>query len=125
MNLFTIPYLVYLFVTVGFGKTLAELAACKAAFLFVALLRNAFINYVCWAHRPDIQVPGRTILLSPLFDMFLSYCAMWGRWKCLLYYIPLVPMRTGLIKQLPAYHAAIAKLNTNQLRMSTVAKTER
>lgn len=110
MNLFTIPYLIYLFFVLGLEKTLLELAILKLAFLVIAFGRNYFINFCCWSHRPDVQVPLRVIALSPLIDMFLSYSAMWGRWKCLLYYIPLVPMRTGLIKKLPAYHAAIQSL---------------
>lgn len=110
MNLFTIPYLIYLFFVLGFEKTLLELVILKLAFFIIAFLRNCFINFVCWRHRPDVQVPLRVIALSPFIDMFLSYCAMWGRWKCLLYYIPLVPMRTGLIQKLPAYGTAIHSL---------------
>jgi hypothetical protein len=73
--------------------------------------RNAFINYVCWRHRPDVQVSFKVVAVSGFFEIFLDLCATWGRWKCLLFYIPLVPMRTGLVKHLPGYNAAFTEVD--------------
>lgn len=73
----------------------------KAAFVGLDVLRNLWINYWCWRHRPDVQVRLVVVLLSGFIELFLSLCATFGRWKCLIFYVPLVPMRTGLVKRMP------------------------
>ena len=78
-------------------------AGIKASFVVLAIARNAWINYWCWRHRPDVQARARIVLLSGFLELYLSFCAAFGRWKCLLFYIPLVPMRTGLVMHLSGY----------------------
>jgi hypothetical protein len=44
------------------------------------------------------QVTFETVLLSPLFNYFLIMCAIHGRLKCLLWYIPNVPPNHGKLQ---------------------------
>ena len=83
----------------------------KSTFVVLAVARNAWINWWCWRHRPDIQASALVVLLSGFLELFLSVCATWGRWKCLLFYIPLVPMRTGLVTRLPEYEQSRRESN--------------
>lgn len=82
------------------GEGLLLFLAIKLALVLVDTGRSLLINYVCWRNRPDVQCSLGIVLLSGLFDLFFSLCATFGRWKSLLFYIPLVPMRTGLVSKL-------------------------
>lgn len=53
-------------------------------------------NYIFWRHVPDIQVDFAVCLLTPFYHWFLQLAFWFGHWRCLLYYIPLVPSRFGL-----------------------------
>jgi len=103
-QMFLYPYVVY---QIWAADTWARKAdavilflGIKGVLVLVDLLRSAFINYVCWRHRPDVQCSMQVVLLSGLLDTFFSLCATFGRWKSVLFYIPLVPMRTGLVVHL-------------------------
>jgi len=63
------------------------------------LLRNLYINYICWRNQPQLQVKLETVLLSPFFNFFLIMCAVHGRLKCLLWYIPNVPPNHGMLQR--------------------------
>jgi hypothetical protein len=54
------------------------------------------VNYVLWRRRPELQVSLRTIFLMPFYQVFLAAAMVVGHWRCVLYYIPFVPMRHGL-----------------------------
>ena len=41
-----------------------------------------------------------TVLLSPFFNLFLIICAVHGRLKCLLWYLPEVPANHGMLDDL-------------------------
>jgi len=103
-QLFLYPYVLYQVCSASSWTRRAEgvgvFCAIKALLVAVDTLRNAFINYVCWRHRPDLQASVGVVLLSGLLDLFFSFCSTFGRWKCLLFYVPLVPMRTGLVSRL-------------------------
>ncbi|KAJ8613796.1 hypothetical protein CTAYLR_004897 [Chrysophaeum taylorii] len=124
-NICSPMYLVFLLTSHGMRHTVLHLIELKTIFLVLSLARNAFVNYACWpAH---IRVPWHVILSSPLLDMFLSYCAVFGRWKCILLYVPLVPMRTGLFADLlgtvPAAAASKVNLLNHERESQSLATT--
>jgi len=104
LQLFLLPFIFYLLATahtiVISVEGLAIFAAVKSTLTLVDVVRGAWINYWCWQNRPDVQVGLDVVLFAGVFDDFLNLCATFGRWKCLLFYIPLVPMRTGLMTPL-------------------------
>jgi len=108
LQLFLLPFIFYLMVTAHeILITVEELGiflAIKTVLSIVDVCRGAWINYWCWRNRPDMQVALDVVLFAGIFDDFLNLCATFGRWKCLLFYIPMVPMRTGLMT--PLLHAA-------------------
>ena len=56
------------------------------------VLEGAMVNCIVWRGRPSMQVTLRTLLLQPLYYQFLILCSVVGHWRCILYYIPFVPM---------------------------------
>jgi hypothetical protein len=74
---------------------IAEFIVVKLLLFIWPFLRNCFINYICWAGQPELQVPFETVFLSPFYNYFLILCAIHGRLKCLLWYIPNVPPNHG------------------------------
>jgi len=71
------------------AKILASTTVKGWAFCFL-------VNYVLWRRRPELQVSLRTIFLMPFYYTFLAAAMVVGHWRCVLYYIPFVPMRHGL-----------------------------
>ena len=104
-QLFLYPYVVFQLCLSSTWRKSAEgigiFAGVKVALMLVDTLRSLLINYICWRHRPDVQCSLGVVLCSGFIDFFFSLCATFGRWKSLLFYIPLVPMRTGLVCRLP------------------------
>jgi hypothetical protein len=74
---------------------IAEFIVVKLLLFLWPFLRNCFINYICWHGQPELQVPFETVFLSPFYNYFLILCAIHGRLKCLLWYIPNVPPNHG------------------------------
>jgi len=111
-QLFLYPYVAYQVAAAGTWAQRAEglgvFVAIKLGLALVDTVRSGWINYWCWRHRPDVQVSLTVVMLSGMLDLFFGFCATFGRWKCLLWYIPLVPMRTGLVKDLRGGAAATA-----------------
>jgi len=94
---------------------LLTLAALKAQFLALAVMKGwlfcILVNKLLWRHRPELQVSFKTVMLMPLYQIFLALAMIVGHWRCVLYYIPFFPMRHGLYseglmtkKLLKAYH---------------------
>jgi len=54
------------------------------------------MNKIFLRHREDLQVDNGTMFLWPFFNMLLQICEPYGHWRCILWYIPFVPMRHGL-----------------------------
>jgi hypothetical protein len=65
-----------------------ELFLLKLMLFGCTLIRNLYINYICWYNTPELQVTLRTVLTSPFYNFFLICCAIHGRWKCILWYLP-------------------------------------
>lgn len=74
---------------------IAEFIVVKLLLFIWPFLRNMFINYICWRGQPELQVPFETVFLSPFYNYFLILCAIHGRLKCLLWYLPNVPPNHG------------------------------
>jgi hypothetical protein len=79
---------------------ISEFIVVKLLLFLWPFLRNLFINYICWRGQPELQVPFETVFLSPFFNYFLILCAIHGRLKCLLWYIPNVPPNHGTLSLL-------------------------
>ncbi|GAB5365512.1 hypothetical protein AAMO2058_001064800 [Amorphochlora amoebiformis] len=69
------------------------------SFLLLQMLGALFINFVLWRHRPDIQQSALVCLSYPFYTTFLHFAGIVGNYKCLLYYLPNVPMRMGKFTQ--------------------------
>jgi hypothetical protein len=95
VQLFYIPFCIVI-ISRGFYF---EFVVLKLMLFALPLLRNLYINYICWGGKPDLQVDFRTVLLSPLFNFFLIMCAVHGRLKCILWYIPNVPPNHGMLQR--------------------------
>jgi len=82
---------------------LLELAMLKAWFVASMALKGwlfcTLVNKVLWRHRPELQVSIDTVMLMPFYQIFLVVAAIYGHWRCVLYYIPCVPMRHGLYNE--------------------------
>lgn len=76
-----------------------EFVIFKLLLFLLPLIRNILINYVAWKGQPELQVDLRTVLLSPFFNFFLIVCAIHGRWKCLLWYLPNVAPNHGMLQR--------------------------
>jgi hypothetical protein len=76
-----------------------ELVLVKSLLFILPLLRNLYINYLCWNGIPELQVDLETVLLSPFYNFFLIMCAVHGRLKCLLWYLPEVPPNHGMLQR--------------------------
>lgn len=73
---------------------------CLKFLLFIfPLIRNLWLNYVCWKGQPEMQVTFETVMLSPFYNFFLILCAVHGRLKCLLWYLPNVPPNHGMLQR--------------------------
>mmetsp|Transcript_124275 Transcript_124275/g.220231 ORF Transcript_124275/g.220231 Transcript_124275/m.220231 type:complete len:688 (+) Transcript_124275:70-2133(+) len=80
----------------GFHGAWTKIALPFFTLLSCSMFETLFQNYVFWRHRPDIQVDLKVCLLFPFYRMFLEICCWYGHWRCLLWYVPFVPMRHGL-----------------------------
>lgn len=76
-----------------------EFLLVKLLLFILPFLRNIYINYICWYHQPELQVDFETVCLSPLYNFFLIMCAVHGRLKCLLWYLPEVPPNHGMLQR--------------------------
>jgi len=76
-----------------------EFILVKIMLFVLPLMRNIYINYVCWRGQPELQTDIETLLLSPFFNFFLIMCAVHGRLKCLLWYLPEVPPNHGMLQR--------------------------
>ena len=76
-----------------------EFLVLKFGLFIFPLLRNLFINYIAWRGQPELQVTLETVLLSPFYNFFLIMCAVHGRLKCLLWYLPEVPPNHGMLQE--------------------------
>jgi hypothetical protein len=65
-------------------------------YLIFQWLDICIMSNVLLRHRPDLQADLTTIVLWPFYHLFLHVCTIYGHWRCLLWYIPFVPMRHGL-----------------------------
>jgi hypothetical protein len=95
VQLFYIPFCIVI-IARGFYF---EFLVLKLMLFALPLLRNIFINYICWWGKPELQVDLETVLLSPLFNFFLIMCAVHGRLKCILWYLPNVPPNHGMLQR--------------------------
>jgi hypothetical protein len=77
-----------------------EFFVLKLALLFLPLLKYLIINYICWHGKPELQVELSVVLTAPLYNMFLILCAVHGRLKCLLWYLPYVAPNHGMLNDL-------------------------
>jgi len=75
----------------------------RVGFYILELAQAAFINYVLWSHRPDIQQRFIIVVLYPIYSDYLRICRVWGGFKCIFYYIPFVAMRMTLFTEPPEY----------------------
>ncbi|KAJ8609754.1 hypothetical protein CTAYLR_009250 [Chrysophaeum taylorii] len=79
---------------VFFDNTWLDLLYLKLVLFVLDLLLYAGINYILWRdHRARASLD--TVLLYPFYRTFLRAAYVFGHWRCILYYIPCVPMRTG------------------------------
>ena len=95
MQLFYIPFCIVI-MSRGFYL---EFVVLKLLLFILPLLRNLYINYICWHKNPELQVDLETVLLSPFFNFFLIMCAVHGRLKCILWYLPNVPANHGMLQR--------------------------
>jgi hypothetical protein len=79
---------------------LMALAVMKAEFLAVTVVKGwvfcLLVSTFLWRKRPELQVSPMTIFLMPFYHIFLAAAMIVGHWRCVLYYIPFIPMRHGL-----------------------------
>jgi hypothetical protein len=80
-----------------------SVALSKAEFFAVAIAKGwafcLFVNAYLWRRRPELQVSWATVALMPFYQAFLAAAMIVGHWRCVLYYIPFLPMRHGLYTQ--------------------------
>jgi len=86
----------FIFVKACMDNQIIPMLYFKAYYCLINLLLSCYLNYWLWGHRKDLQVSFTTILLFPFYKIFLHLCAVFGHWRCLFYYIPWFPFRTGL-----------------------------
>lgn len=98
-------HLLGIFITLGFpfilikaalGGQLLDLFRFKGYYYLSNLFVSAYLNYWCWGHRKDLQVDFSTVLMFPLYKMFLHVAGVYGHWRCLFYYIPWFPFNTSM-----------------------------
>lgn len=99
---------------------IAEFIIVKLLLFLWPFLRNMFINYICWRGQPELQVPFETVLLSPFFNFFLILCAIHGRLKCLLWYLPNVPPNHGMLQMCRPRNLAIVKAKSKKIFQNTL-----
>jgi len=104
---FLVPVLLIKTVTLGAWVFFLNM---RIGFYLLELLHACFINYILWAHRPDIQQRLLVVALYPVYSDYLRICRVWGGFKCIFYYIPWVAMRMSLFTEPPPSSQKVLQL---------------
>lgn len=78
---------------VVFDGTWLQFFQLKLLVLVLDLVVYAGLNYVVWP--PSRRVDPTTVLCYPWYRLFLRLTQVVGHWRCVLWYIPRLPLRTA------------------------------
>ncbi|KAJ8605565.1 hypothetical protein CTAYLR_000144 [Chrysophaeum taylorii] len=95
-------------IRVLYDESWTEFLLLKAVIVLTDYLMYATINYAIWDQCNRVALD--TVLLYPFYRLFLRLCIVLGHWRCVLWYMPFVEMRTC------RYHAKQPKCDFRVLR---------